>query len=99
MFSPLNTWGANKGGQRVGIIGISGLGQMGVRMAKAMGNTVVAISTNVKKRAAALEMGADEFVHSADPDSLKAAAGSLDLILNTASAKHDLSAYMQLLAR
>ena len=35
MFSPLNTWEANKGGKRVGIIGIGGLGQMGVRMAKA----------------------------------------------------------------
>lgn len=99
MFSPLNTWEASKGGQRVGIIGIGGLGQMGVRMAKAMGNTVAAISTNAKKQAAALEMGADTFIHSADPDSMKAAAGSLDLIINTASGKHDLPAYMELLAR
>ena len=64
-----------------------------------MGNTVVAISTNLKKREAALEMGADEFVVSKDPESMKTVAGSLDLILNTASAKHDLSAYMHLLAR
>jgi D-arabinose 1-dehydrogenase-like Zn-dependent alcohol dehydrogenase len=40
MYSPLNHWKATSGGLRVGIVGIGGLGQMGVRMAKAMGNTV-----------------------------------------------------------
>ena len=65
----------------------------------ALANTVVAISTNLKKKQAALEMGADEFVYSKDPESMATAAGSLDLILNTASADHDLSSYLQLLAR
>ena len=83
----------------MGIVGIGGLGQLGLQMAKAMGNTVVAISTNLKKKQAALEMGADEFVYSKDPESMATAAGSLDLILNTASADHDLSSYLQLLAR
>jgi D-arabinose 1-dehydrogenase-like Zn-dependent alcohol dehydrogenase len=46
MYSPLNHWKATSGGLRVGIIGIGGLGQMGVRMAKAMGNTVSAIYCN-----------------------------------------------------
>ena len=99
MFSPLNTHQANTGGKRVGIVGIGGLGQLGLQMAKAMGNTVVANSTNLKKKQAALEMGADEFVYSKDPESMATAAGSLDLILNTASADHDLSSYLQLLAR
>ena len=44
---------ADGGGMRVGIIGIGGLGQMGVRLAKAMGNTVTAISTSPNKEAAA----------------------------------------------
>ena len=70
---------------RVGIIGIGGLGQMGVRLAKAMGNTVTAISTSPNKEAAAREIGADNFVVSTDPESMKKAAGSLDLILNTVS--------------
>ena len=51
---------ADKGGMRVGIIGIGGLGQMGVRLAKAMGNTVTAISTSPNKEAAAREIGADK---------------------------------------
>ena len=51
---------ADKGGMRVGIIGIGGLGQMGVRLAKAMGNTVTAISTSPNKEEAAKEIGADK---------------------------------------
>ena len=70
---------------RVGIIGIGGLGQMGVRLAKAIGNTVTAISTSPNKEAAAREIGADNFVVSTEPESMKKAAGSLDLILNTVS--------------
>ena len=69
----------------VGIIGIGGLGQMGVMLAKAMGNTVTAISTSPNKEAAAREIGADNFVVSTNPESVAAAAGSLDLILNTVS--------------
>ena len=82
---------------RVGIIGIGGLGQMGVRLAKAMGNTVTAISTSPSKEAAAKEIGADNFVVSTDPESMKGAGGSLDLILNTVSANHDLNTYLGLL--
>ena len=98
MFSPLVRYGADHGGRRVGVVGIGGLGQMGVRLAKAMGNTVTAISTSPNKEAAAKEIGADHFVVSTNPESLKAAAGSLDLILNTVSAEHDINTYLPLLA-
>ena len=98
MYSPLVYWAADKGGKRVGIVGIGGLGQMGVRIAKAMGNTVTAISTSPNKEAAAREIGADNFVISTDPASMKEAAGSLDLILNTVSADHNLNTYLPLLA-
>jgi len=98
MYSPLCYWKANKGGMRVGIIGIGGLGQMGVRLAKAMGNTVTAISTSPKKEAASKEIGADNFVVSTTPESMAAAGMSLDLILNTVSASHDLNHYLPLLA-
>ena len=83
MFTPLVRYGADKGGMRVGVVGIGGLGQMGVRIAKAMGNTVTAISTSPKKEAAAREIGADNFLVSTDPELMKAGADSLDLILNT----------------
>ena len=82
---------------RVGIIGIGGLGQMGVRLAKAMGNTVTAISTSPSKEAAAREIGADNFLVSTNPESMKKSAGSLDLILNTVSANHDINTYLPLL--
>ena len=82
----------------MGIVGIGGLGQMGVRIAKAMGNTVTAISTSPNKEAAAKEIGADNFVVSTDPEKMKAGADSLDLILNTVSADHDLNTYLPLMA-
>lgn len=98
MFSPLVNWKANFGGMRVGIVGIGGLGQMGVRLAKAMENTVTAISTSPNKESAAKEIGADSFVVSTDPESMEAAAMSLDLIINTVAANHDLNLYLPLLA-
>ena len=70
---------------------------MGVRLAKAMGNTVTAISTSPKKEAAARKIGADHFLVSTNPDSMKKRAASLDLILNTVSANHDINTYLPLL--
>ena len=99
MFTPLVKYGADKGGLRVGVVGIGGLGQMGVRLAKAMGNSVTAISTSPNKKAAAREIGADNFVVSTNQDSLKNNASSLDLILNTVSADHDINTYLPLLVK
>ena len=86
------------GGKRVGIVGIGGLGQFGVQLAKAMGNKVTAISTSPSKEAAAREIGADSFVVSTSAESMAGAAGSLDLILNTVAANHDINTYLPLLA-
>eukprot|EP00095_Tigriopus_kingsejongensis_P011147 maker-scaffold534_size144770-snap-gene-0.36 protein:Tk11147 transcript:maker-scaffold534_size144770-snap-gene-0.36-mRNA-1 annotation:"zinc-binding dehydrogenase" len=97
MYSPLKHWRAIQGGLRVGIIGIGGLGQMGVRLAKAMGNEVTAISTSPSKEGKAKQIGADHFVVSTNPNSMAKAAGSLDLILDTVSADHQAGPYMSLL--
>ena len=96
MFTPLVKYSADKGGLRVGVVG---LGQMGVMLAKAMGNTVTAISTSPSKEAAAREIGADNFLVSTDSDKMKEAEGSLDLILNTISGDHDITTYLSLLVR
>jgi len=98
MFTPLCNYGADKGGMNVGFVGIGGLGQMGIQLAKAMGNTVTAISTSLNKKQAAMEIGADNFVVSTSEESMKAAAGSLNLIINTVSAEFDVNLYLQLLA-
>jgi len=99
MYSPLAHWGALNGGKKVGIIGIGGLGQMGVRLAKAMGNEVTAISTSPNKKQTAMDIGADKFIVSSNPESLKAGDNSLDLILNTVAANHQLSTYVPLMRR
>lgn len=49
MYSPLAHWKCKEGGKVVGVVGIGGLGTMGIKIAKAMGNKVVAISTSAKK--------------------------------------------------
>jgi len=88
MYDPIKQHGADKGGMTVGIVGIGGLGTMGIKIAKALGNKVVAISRTAAKKELALKKGADVFVASADEASMKANASTCDLILNTISANH-----------
>lgn len=97
-WSPLRHWGAGPG-KKVGVVGIGGLGHMGLKLAHAMGAHVVAFTTSEGKRADALALGADEVVVSRDPDQMAAHAGSLDFILNTVAAPHDLDAFLALLKR
>jgi len=98
LFDPLVHWGANEGKKMtIGIIGIGGLGTMGIKMAKAMGHRVIAISTSANKEAIAKEKGAEAFVVSTDTASMAAEAGKIDLILNTISANHQVSHYLPLL--
>ena len=99
MYSPLCQWKANSGGMTVGVIGIGGLGQMGIQLAKAMGNQVTAISTTPAKKPVALEIGADMFIVSSDDDQMVSRANTLDLILNTVSANHQIEHYLPLLRR
>ncbi len=97
-YSPLRHWKAGPG-KKVGIVGIGGLGHMGIKIAHAMGATVVAFTTSENKRQDALDLGADEVVVSRDKRQMKAHAGSFDLILDTVAASHDLDAFATLLKR
>ena len=99
MFTPLKEHCAEKGGLHVGIMGFGGLGQMGVMMAKAMGNKVTVISTSDKKEALAKKMGADHFVISKQPESMKTAKNSLDILLDTVGADHDIMTYFELMKK
>ena len=50
LYDPLRHWGATKGKQMsIGIVGIGGLGTMGIKLAKALGHKVTAISTSAHK--------------------------------------------------
>ena len=97
-WSPLRHWNAGPG-KRVGIVGIGGLGHMGIKLAHALGAHVVAFTTSESKRQDALALGADEVVVSKDPEAMAAQARSLDLIVNTVAAPHDLDAFLHLLKR
>ena len=97
-YSPLRHWNVGPG-QKVGIVGIGGLGHMGIKLAHAMGARVVAFTTSESKKQDAHALGADEVVVSRNRDEMKAHTGSFDFILDTVAASHDLDAYTGLLSR
>ena len=95
-YSPLRHWKVGPG-QKVGIVGIGGLGHMGIKLAHAMGANVVAFTTSDSKRQDALDLGADEVVVSRNADEMSKHARSFDFILNTVAASHNLDAFTSLL--
>ena len=97
-YSPLRHHKVGKG-QKVGIVGLGGLGHMGVKLAKAFGAHVVVFTTSANKTQDALRLGADEVVNSKNADEMAKHASSLHYILDTVAAKHDINAYLQLLKR
>ena len=97
-YSPLRHWKVGPG-QRVGVVGIGGLGHMAIKLARAMGAHVVAFTTSESKRDAALALGAHEVVVSRNRTEMKAHSKALDFILNTVAAPHDLDAFLALLKR
>jgi alcohol dehydrogenase (NADP+) len=97
-YSPLKHWQVGKG-DKVGIVGLGGLGHMGVKFAHAFGAEVVLFTTSHSKVEDAKRLGAHAAVISKDPQSMQQHAGSFDFILDTVAAPHDLDAYTSLLKR
>lgn len=97
-YSPLRHWGVTSG-QKVGVVGLGGLGHMAVKFARALGAHVVVFTTSPGKRDDALRLGAHEVVISRDANEMQKHAGSFDFILDAVSADHDINAYVQLLGR
>jgi uncharacterized zinc-type alcohol dehydrogenase-like protein len=97
-YSPLKNWKVGSG-QRVGIIGLGGLGHMGVKFAHAMGAHVVMITTSPEKGADAKKLGANEVLLSRDQAAMEASMNSFDFLLNTIPVGHDVDPYMNLLKR
>lgn len=95
-FSPLRTWNVTTG-SRVGVIGLGGLGHMAVKLAKAMGAEVTAISRTTSKEKDAIALGAKGILASTDKKAMAAAENSFDLIIDTAPVKHDVTIYAPLL--
>ncbi|MFJ5698087.1 NAD(P)-dependent alcohol dehydrogenase [Arthrobacter sp. NPDC093139] len=97
-FSPLRHFGVEEG-DVVGVVGLGGLGHMAVKLAKAMGAEVKVFTTSESKVSAALELGADGVILSSDADAMAAANRSIDLIIDTVAAPHDLNPFFRTLRR
>ncbi|CEA02359.1 zinc-containing alcohol dehydrogenase superfamily protein [Pseudomonas saudimassiliensis] len=97
-YSPLRHWKVGPG-QKVGVVGLGGLGHLGVKIARAMGAEVVLITTSPAKVADGQRLGAEGAIISTDAEQMAAARGSLDFILNTVAAPHNLDALLALLKR
>jgi uncharacterized zinc-type alcohol dehydrogenase-like protein len=97
-YSPLRFHRAGKG-QKVGVVGLGGLGHMGVKIAKALGAHVVVFTTSPNKVKDAIRLGADEVVNSKNEDEMKKQLNSFHFILDTVAAQHDINAYLALLRR
>lgn len=95
-YSPMRRWGDIRG-KKVGVVGLGGLGHMAVKFAHAFGAHVIVFTTSPGKKDAALRLGADDVVVSRNADEMQRCAGSLDFILDTVSAPHDINAYLNLL--
>src|SRR5258708_27235587 len=97
-YSPMRHWRVTKG-QKVGVVGLGGLGHMGVKFAHALEAHVVVFTTSPSKKEDALRLGADEVVLSRNTDEVQKRAGSFDFILDAVSADHDINTYINLLRR
>lgn len=95
-YSPLRRANVGKG-QKVGVVGLGGLGHMAIKFAHAFGAHVVLFTTSPSKVEDARRLGADEVVISKNNDEVQKHAGSFDFILDAVSAPHDLNAYLGLL--
>ncbi|MFM9429750.1 NAD(P)-dependent alcohol dehydrogenase [Arthrobacter sp. MP_2.3] len=95
-YSPLRHFDVEEG-DAVGVVGLGGLGHMAVKLAKAMGADVTVFTTSAAKVAAARELGADQVVLSRDEAAMEAANRSIDLIIDTVAAPHDLNPYFRTL--
>lgn len=97
-YSPMRHWNVGPG-QKVGVVGLGGLGHMAVKFANAFGAHVVLFTTSPDKTADAKRLGAHEVVLSKDADEMLKHEASFNFIIDTVSAQHDLDPYLSLLKR
>lgn len=95
-YSPLRHWKVGKG-DKVGIVGLGGLGHMGVKLAVSFGAEVTMLSHSASKEKDAKKLGAHKFILTSDPEQVKSVTNYFDFILDTVSADHDYNVYMNML--
>jgi uncharacterized zinc-type alcohol dehydrogenase-like protein len=97
-YSPLSKWRV-KVGHEVAVVGIGGLGHMAIKLAKAMGARVTAITTSKEKKGELQRLGADEVFLSTDRKAMAAHELKFDFILSTVPDPYDVNPYVKLLKR
>jgi len=96
MWTPLKEHGAAPG-KTVGIVGVGGLGHMGLKLAHALGAKVIAFTSKPEKTDELIALGAHQVIITSDEHSLNTVKDSIDLIIDTISAEHDLLKYFNTL--
>lgn len=94
VYSPLCSVASSA---RVGVIGIGGLGHLALQFADKMGRDVTALSTSPDKEAEARAFGAAHFIATRDETQMRAARGTLDVLISTVTVDLKWSDYMRLL--
>ncbi len=97
-YSPLRKWKVGKG-QKVGVVGLGGLGHMALKFANAFGAEVTLFTTSPGKSEDAKRLGAHEVVVTKEEKALENQANRFDFIIDTVSAKHNINAYLGVLKR
>lgn len=97
VFNPILVAGV-KATDKVGVIGIGGLGHMALKFLNKWGCEVIAFSSNPAKKESILAMGATKVIDSTNPEELESIAGSLNFILNTTNVTLDWNSYLVALA-
>lgn len=84
---------------RVGVIGIGGLGHLALQFLNKWGCHVTAFTTSASKADEARQMGAHSIINTRSAEELQKAAGSINFIICTVAAPNfDVNAYLPLLA-
>ena len=97
VFNPLVQCGVQPT-DRVGVVGVGGLGHLAVQFLNTWGCEVTAFSSSPSKAEELRKLGAHHVVDSRDPGQLKPLARSLDFILVTVNVPLDWNAYIETLA-
>lgn len=93
VFNPLIQFGI-KPTEKVGVIGIGGLGHMALQFLSAWGCEVTAFTSSEEKKKEVLELGAHKAINSREISEIEATAGQFDLILSTVNVKLDWNTYL-----
>lgn len=96
VFNPLIQFGI-KPTDKVGVIGIGGLGHMALQFLNAWGCEVTAFTSSDSKKEEAKEMGAHHVINSRNSEEVEAAAGTFDFIMSTVNVKLDWNTYLSTL--